>query len=389
MLIRKWIELRRFPAWHQPSLVLVACLIGLCLMGSLTATAGADPTPASKAQAPGKTDAVEAEEKPDPFPLHTAVQKGDATKVQELLVAGADIKQENAGSMTPLMLAAHRGDLDLVKLLLDAKADVKQSTRRGTALYYAAAKGAAPVVAHLIEQGAVVEEMLPNGVTPLVASIQSGNLKTVEALLEAGADPNRATPSTGITPLMVAADRGVPEIVDRLIEAGADAKKSTGRGATTLHYASARGYVPIVQRLLKLEVPVNATLPGGTTPLVLAAQNGRAEVVDVLIEAGANVNQTLQQNGVTALMLASQNGHQEVVARLLKAGAAADTKDKTGRTALDFAKSKNRQEVVNLLSDKNGGTLPEKPGAQDPADASSAEQDAAEDSAEEEPAAAS
>jgi ankyrin repeat protein len=186
------------------------------------------------------------------------------------------------------------------------------------------------------------------GRTPLHLSAFDGDLAAVKRLIAAGADLD-ATVADGSTPLMMAAFKGHRELAQALLSAGADVRCATPRGTTALHYAAARGDLELVRRFLGGGAEVDAKKPGGTTPLILAAQNGHAECVATLAEAGADVGAALKPRGVTGLMLAAQNGHTRTVAALLKAGADCTTKDRQGRTALDFASAKQRAPVVELL----------------------------------------
>ena len=56
-------------------------------------------------------------------------------------------------------------------------------------------------------------------ITALIAASQNGHVKTVEALLRGGADPN-LTDQVGLTALMYASMYGHVEVMQLLIEAG-------------------------------------------------------------------------------------------------------------------------------------------------------------------------
>ncbi len=77
----------------------------------------------------------------------------------------------------------------------------------------------------------------------------------------------------------------------------------------------------------------------GRTPLMIAcAYYGGKGICDMLIAKGADIN-AAAIDGTTALMLAAQNAKLDVVDLLLKKGAKANTKDGTGKTALDYVRS--------------------------------------------------
>ena len=75
----------------------------------------------------------------------------------------------------------------------------------------------------LLEHGADVAAVSRNdlAVQPLNSAAAGRRLDVVEALLDAGADPN-ARSHAGFAPLHAAAEHGDRELVERLLERGAD-----------------------------------------------------------------------------------------------------------------------------------------------------------------------
>ena len=87
-------------------------------------------------------------------------------------------------------------------------------------------------------------------------------------------------------------------------------------------------------------------------PINLAARAGNAEVVKVLLEAGANP-QSPEGEGQTALSMAAEHGHLEVVRLLLDAGAdpsysATDGYGAMG-TAAEIARRTGHEDVATLI----------------------------------------
>ncbi len=99
--------------------------------------------------------------------------------------------------------------------------------------------------------------------------------------------------------------------------------------------------------LLEKGAEVNKPNNAGVTPLILAAQNGHTAVTSALLEKGAEVNKP-NNAGLTPLTIAAHNGHTLVVQRLLEGGANKAMKS-SGKTALEWARSKNHAAVVKLL----------------------------------------
>ena len=74
-----------------------------------------------------------------------------------------------------------------------------------------------------------------NGATPLWLACTNGDSAMIEALINAGADPNEQLPA-GRTPLMLASRTGNVEAVRVLLDHGADVDaRDTLRGTTALN----------------------------------------------------------------------------------------------------------------------------------------------------------
>ena len=82
-----------------------------------------------------------------------------------------------------------------------------------------------------------------------------------------------------------------------------------------------------------------------------AAVYGHDTVIPLLLEADAQID-AQDNGGGTPLILASANGKEAAVRELLKGNPNLDLKTKYGgMTALDWAREKNHQSIVNLLVD--------------------------------------
>lgn len=175
----------------------------------------------------------------------------------------------------------------------------------------------------------------------LVDAARSGDLPTVRALLDDGADANAAS-GDGMTALHWAAERGHREIVELLISSSAnvDAKTRIG-GYTPLHLGARGGNALIVKMLLDAGADLDAvTTTTGVTPLHLAAQAiDGADAVSVLVDRGADVHARENAAGQTPLMFAAAADRAASIAALLEGGAdpgrRTDIVDVLPRVALD------------------------------------------------------
>ena len=86
------------------------------------------------------------------------------------------------------------------------------------------------------------------------------------------------------------------------------------------------------------------------TPLMKASIDGHIEIAQLLIEKGADIN-AINDHGETPLMCAAWSGHVNVVKLLLENGADPNMKTKDGETALSAARKKGHARVVELLDE--------------------------------------
>jgi ankyrin repeat protein len=192
--------------------------------------------------------------------LHAAAARDDVALIERLAASGADLNARDAHGRTPLMVAAHQGahaaaaaliaaganlnaldhdrydvltiaavrdDEAMVRAAIAAGADTGLITSpyAGTALIAAAHLGHDGVVRALIEGGAPLDHVNNLGWTALIEAIVLGDggprhVATVEALVEAGADPNLADRS-GAAPLALARQHGYDALARLLEDAGA------------------------------------------------------------------------------------------------------------------------------------------------------------------------
>ena len=178
--------------------------------------------------------------------------------------------------LTPLMNAARHNDLVRVKTLLASGADVKAKTAEGeTALYEA------------------IERL----------DLNADNLPVVDALLQAGADPNEKE-TYGLTALAISLTRNYanPAVTMRLLQAGATVPRDCGDGDSLVSLATQESSVGVMQALIQRGAPVNC-LYRGASALFWAALNGQADRVQLLLKSGADP--TIRVDGKTMLEAAT------------------------------------------------------------------------------------
>ncbi|PUE63264.1 hypothetical protein B9Z45_00905 [Limnohabitans sp. 2KL-17] len=176
-------------------------------------------------------------------------------------------------------------------------------------------------------------------------ALQLDDVKTVQALLQRGFDPNTVNPE-GVAGLMLAVREPSLKVANLL--AGWPKVKTEIRNdkdESVLMLAALKGYLPLVKKLVEHDADVNKT---GWTPLHYAASGGHVAVIELLLENSAYIDAE-SPNGTTPLMMAAMYGSPEAVKVLIQAGADLTVKNQIGLSALDFAVRGQRQNAKELI----------------------------------------
>jgi len=113
-----------------------------------------------------------------------------AWQVFDVLLAAPkiNVNAANQYNETPLMYVALIGDLPRVKALVAKGAKVNKDG--WTPLHYAAVKARSAVAKFLLENGALPNELTPEGDTALILAVRADSVETVQVLINGGADPS-------------------------------------------------------------------------------------------------------------------------------------------------------------------------------------------------------
>jgi ankyrin repeat protein len=230
------------------------------------------------------------------------------------------------------------------------------------------------------------------GESLIAQAVRSGQIKLVQFLLEAGADPNfkksinlplteavikkskslvaillaagaktETKGEDGSTALIIAATVGHVGIVNQLIEAGANPKANDECGRTAIVYAAEKNHRKIVELLAPLSTKASREQAklildlGQQTDIsederyyINAAHVGILVAVRRYLDADIPVD-TLGRNGETALMMAANGGRLSVVQYLVEHGANVNHKNASGEYPLTYAALGGHSAVFEFL----------------------------------------
>ena len=274
---------------------------------------------------------------------------------------------ELLGGFSPLLFASREGHTEVARILLNAGAEIDGLAANGTSsLVVAAHSGHSNLAVMLIEMGADTN-LIGAGYNALHAAILRGDVDTVVALLEHGADPDtrllkpnpvqRASedwslksPLVGATPFWIAANFREAEIMRALANSGADPLLTNEEQLSRPRERADRdsftpraigGIASTVQAAItgdstrgRFYVQPNPD-PAGEEQLALAA-------VIVAAEHGVNLNHR-DHNESTAMHDAAARGLPNIIRELAERGADVNALNSRGMTPLDLALAAERR----------------------------------------------
>jgi uncharacterized protein len=187
----------------------------------------------------------------------------------------------------------------------------------------------------------------------LLAAAASGDVKTIQSLIQSGSQPE-VRDDQERTPLLVAAHFGHLEAARALLASKANPNAFDWQRYDLITIAAVRNDVPMLRLGLQAGASAkNITSPYDGTALIAAAHLGHVQVVKLLLEADAPRDH-INNLGWTALLEAIILGdggsrHTEVVRLLLAAGANWRIADRNGVSPLEHAKQRGYIQMQKLL----------------------------------------
>ncbi|RHY47236.1 hypothetical protein DYB30_000466 [Aphanomyces astaci] len=195
------------------------------------------------------------------------------------------------------------------------------------ALVQACQRGAVGSVQMLVANGAEVNYISDDDLTPLSVAVSYFHVNVVSYLLQHGAKTKHLT-ALGRGPLHLL---GAPQL-------SMDAPQSNGKQHAAAWPDKVR---QIIHKLVRHGAVIDGVDHFGYTPLMLLACTGCLEGVDTLMELSKTINIDLRgwHTGCSALACAAKEGQSEVATALLDYGADPSVKALRGETPLHYAAS--------------------------------------------------
>ncbi len=270
-------------------------------------------------------------------PLVRAVQSGNTGMVELLIKNGADVNALDWRGNTALYHGMENFPEDM-KL---AEALLKAGADPNKGVYpplLGAVQNQHKELAKLLRKnGAKLDVVGKSGVTVLDMAALAGDLEMAKEAIAAGIDVNKES-AGGVTPICGAAADGRIEMVKFLIQKGAKVDVKSDRG-TLLFWAlsgNSENMLEMVELLITHKVDVHRETRFGSA-MTEAAEKANLKVLQAVMKAGGDVNAPAGEARKTPLMAAARASRPENVKYLLLKGADAAKTDKEGKTALDYA----------------------------------------------------
>ncbi|KAJ3100483.1 hypothetical protein HDU96_010312 [Phlyctochytrium bullatum] len=285
-------------------------------------------------------------------PLYDALESNDCGLVRSLLEAGASLHASNYMSSPPLHFALEKGRAQAAAILLAAGADPNaRSWDKKTALHWLAHGRV-----NAIEAEDLLARMLER--TALYHAARNGRSKSVQLLIDAGADVN-ATDWYGHTPLNPRWEPEVADPVSRILKANGAIKRATPSHRLTrlrLYDAVEGNNCELIRSLLEAGASLHASNYMSSPPLHFALEKGMAEAASILLAAGADPNARCWDKKTALHYLA--HGHvkatdaENLLAQMMERGVDMNARETNGYTALHYAVRHSKERLLLLLRTK-------------------------------------
>ncbi|AHX10778.1 ankyrin repeat domain-containing protein [Ehrlichia chaffeensis] len=305
-------------------------------------------------------------------PVHMAALFADVKTVKLIIenASGEEVNAQSDSTLTPLHLACIRGDGSIIKRMVEHESvNVNQTMGpdQNTVLQYAINRGNHSLIKRLLSHPSIdLNVRNADGKTSAHSAMEKGDLKTVKALCNAGADVNTVD-NNGRSVISSAIYSGQNEkklvpIVKLLLNSGAKIGQSEDKNIL-LQKCINSGYNKLLDLLLEQGERIN--VEGKASPLVSAVVSGNTHAVKKLVASGGDINQKVSdENSIhyknSLLMIAVENTDLVMLELLSSKGCNATAVGRDGNTAchmlVNHADKGFSEKGVKTLISKGGRT---------------------------------
>jgi ankyrin repeat protein len=315
-------------------------------------------------------------------PIEVAISKGHIDMIYQLKDAGAIMEDNGEEALWLICLAAEAGQVSLIKSTLDKFDKEEKRNLMNVTLHVASRHGQVGVVTYLLDNGAEIESLNDDGLTPLFLAGQYPDV--ISTLIHRGAcinARNQKHPHQGILHYFASLDQiegvrlllncdynihirdndyrtalhyvarernGNCEIADILLRQGIDINTKDCHGYTALHYCSEHESLDLANLLIGFGIDIDATARwSGSTALRLAIKCRNLKLISLLVRHRADVN--ARDVRETVLHTAVQKNLTAECALLIESGANVNSRDIQGDTPLAKALNNHKPSLVKLL----------------------------------------
>ena len=323
-------------------------------------------------------------------PCFFAAQAGNTDCLKQLLTHDIFV---DSYATKPLHIAAANNHIQTIAMLLaDPHTDINAKSEVLHTPFHVAIYSSAqpnnnfnpiPIVQLLLAKGALLNEKDAAGATPFMAAIQSqSSLEVVQFLikqpgididacidlqlslcqkewLEKSIDEKQMAQlkrTQGLSTLCYAANLGNDTIVQLLLDNGAALYNNT---MTPLIMAIQGGHYDIVKKIVThsphnindtCTITTNNNLYSDVNALYIAINTKRKDIVEYLLANGAHLNTCCMSFlNMSPLLVAIAVEDLEIVKLLVEKGADINHQAQKGTTAIDLARRKNNQPIIDFL----------------------------------------
>ena len=294
--------------------------------------------------------------------LMWAAQVGDLEMAKKTIHMKVPLEAVNTHGESALYIAIKKGHEDIANLLIaEPLLDVNLPFKRGeteeiTPLNFAIAREEVCIVQKLLARDDISTNVIDKHGWPIVHWAASvGDPRIMEAIVGIPGIDLNCPDHSGNPPLITVAYNGNLASLVALLDAGANInvfEREPGQGGTALMRAADVDCIAIVYELLKRRIDWEATDLQNRNAVHSAAINGSLRSLSVLLDV-PKIDMNLQDvNGNTPMHDAAALSDPRALKILLGKGAQSKIPNHRGKTPLDMARAGGCKINVKILKDK-------------------------------------